>query len=150
MSQVRSSENLLGFDVRHHLGFLSNPKRFNVAITRAQALMVIIGNPNVLAKVSVDWIGSIAVHQRNDNNNNNNNNVVVLDKAKKMCHLIDIAVSGDLRVASKEMDKIQKYQDPPRELRKIWQVKVTVHVVPVMVWGALVSFQKHYGNILTK
>ncbi|XP_071810041.1 RNA helicase Mov10l1-like isoform X1 [Asterias amurensis] len=50
ISTVRSSENLLGFDVRHHLGFLSNPKRFNVAITRAQALMVIIGNPNVLAK----------------------------------------------------------------------------------------------------
>ncbi len=49
--------------------------------------------------------------------------VVVLDKMKKMCLLIDIAVPGDLRVA-KETEKIQKYQDVARELRKIWQVNV--------------------------
>ncbi len=48
--------------------------------------------------------------------------VVVLDKRKKMRHLIDIAVSGDIRVASKETEKIQKYQDLARELRKICQV----------------------------
>ena len=39
-------------DLRYTLGFLSNPKRFNVAITRAHALLVIIGNPHVLAQVS--------------------------------------------------------------------------------------------------
>ena len=36
--------------------------------------------------------------------------IVVLCRYK-MCHLIDIAVPGDFRVASREMDKIQKYQD---------------------------------------
>ena len=36
-----------------------------------------------------------------------------------MCHLIDIAVPGVIRVASKEMEKIQKYQDQEKELRKI-------------------------------
>ncbi len=46
--------------------------------------------------------------------------VVVLDKTRKMCHLIDIAVPGDIRVAKKETEKIQKYQDLARELRKIW------------------------------
>ncbi|XP_022081029.1 RNA helicase Mov10l1-like [Acanthaster planci] len=50
ISTVRSSENLLTFDLRHHLGFLSNPKRFNVSITRAQALTIIVGNPHLLAK----------------------------------------------------------------------------------------------------
>ncbi|GFR64003.1 RNA helicase Mov10l1, partial [Elysia marginata] len=52
ISTVRSNEKLVGFDVRHSLGFLCNPKRFNVAITRAQALMIILGNPHVLAQDS--------------------------------------------------------------------------------------------------
>ncbi|XP_052213999.1 RNA helicase Mov10l1-like isoform X2 [Dreissena polymorpha] len=50
ISTVRSNEDLVGFDERHTLGFLSNPKRFNVAITRAQALLVVIGNPHVLVQ----------------------------------------------------------------------------------------------------
>ncbi|XP_070557357.1 uncharacterized protein [Ptychodera flava] len=50
ISTVRSSENLLGLDTRHNIGFLSNPKRFNVAITRAKALLIIIGNPHVLVQ----------------------------------------------------------------------------------------------------
>ena len=46
---VRSSQEHVPFDARHALGFLSNPKRFNVAITRARALLIIVGNPAVLA-----------------------------------------------------------------------------------------------------
>ncbi|KAK3587543.1 hypothetical protein CHS0354_004830 [Potamilus streckersoni] len=54
ISTVRSNEDLIGFDQKHSLGFLSNPKRFNVSITRAQALLVIIGNPYVLMQ-DVYW-----------------------------------------------------------------------------------------------
>ncbi len=76
--------------------------------------------------------------------------VVVLDKTKKMCHLIDIAQPGDIRVAKKETEKIQKYQDLARELCKIWQVKVKV--VPVVV-GALgtipKALEKHLEEIGT-
>lgn len=50
--QVRSTRDLVGFDLHHHLGFLRNPKRFNVAISRAQALLVVVGNPLLLAQVS--------------------------------------------------------------------------------------------------
>ena len=48
ISTVRSNPDFLEFDQRHNLGFLKNPKRFNVAITRAQAYLIVIGNPHVL------------------------------------------------------------------------------------------------------
>ena len=31
-------------------GFLNNPKLFNVALTRAQALNIVVGNPSVLVQ----------------------------------------------------------------------------------------------------
>ncbi|NXK28851.1 M10L1 helicase, partial [Arenaria interpres] len=49
LSTVRSHEDLLADD-KSHLGFLSNPKRFNVAVTRAKALLIVVGNPHVLVK----------------------------------------------------------------------------------------------------
>ena len=50
LSAVRSSPDQLAADEKHALGFLKNPKRFNVAVTRAKALLVIIGNPFILAR----------------------------------------------------------------------------------------------------
>ncbi|XP_031573706.1 RNA helicase Mov10l1-like [Actinia tenebrosa] len=50
ISTVRSDQSYIGSDVDHSIGFLSNPKRFNVAITRAQALLIVIGNPHVLCQ----------------------------------------------------------------------------------------------------
>ncbi|KAI8503666.1 hypothetical protein Bbelb_186370 [Branchiostoma belcheri] len=50
ISTVRSTTNMLKFDTQHTLGFLSNPKRFNVSVTRAQALLVMVGNPHVLGQ----------------------------------------------------------------------------------------------------
>ncbi|XP_010014147.1 PREDICTED: putative helicase Mov10l1, partial [Nestor notabilis] len=49
LSTVRSHEGLFGDD-KYCMGFLFNPKRFNVAVTRAKALLIVIGNPHVLAK----------------------------------------------------------------------------------------------------
>ncbi|KAK7052594.1 RNA helicase [Favolaschia claudopus] len=48
MSTVRSNENHLEHDLRRTLGFVANRQRFNVAITRAQALLIVIGNPDIL------------------------------------------------------------------------------------------------------
>ncbi|KAG8142811.1 hypothetical protein E2320_006003 [Naja naja] len=47
ISAVRSNETL---DEGLFLGFLTNSQRFNVAITRSKALLIVVGNPHVLAK----------------------------------------------------------------------------------------------------
>ncbi|XP_029472882.1 RNA helicase Mov10l1 isoform X1 [Rhinatrema bivittatum] len=50
ISTVRSCEERLGEDEKYLLGFLSNPRRFNVAVTRPKALLIVVGNPHVLIK----------------------------------------------------------------------------------------------------
>lgn len=50
ISTVRSTIKHNDFDKIHCLGFLSNPRRFNVAITRARSLLILIGNPHIICK----------------------------------------------------------------------------------------------------
>ncbi|XP_062999361.1 helicase MOV-10 [Elgaria multicarinata webbii] len=50
ISTVRSNSDYVNMDEKFRLGFLKNPKRFNVAVTRAKALLIIIGNPITLSK----------------------------------------------------------------------------------------------------
>ncbi|XP_009791431.1 probable RNA helicase SDE3 [Nicotiana sylvestris] len=50
ISTVRSTVTHNDFDRIHYLGFLSNPRRFNVAATRARSLLVVIGNPHIICK----------------------------------------------------------------------------------------------------
>ncbi|XP_035520313.1 RNA helicase Mov10l1 [Morone saxatilis] len=50
ISTVRSNESVESDDLQSALGFLSNPKRFNVAVTRPKALLLIVGNPHILIR----------------------------------------------------------------------------------------------------
>ncbi|XP_021891275.1 probable RNA helicase SDE3 isoform X2 [Carica papaya] len=50
ISTVRSTVKHDEYDKTFYLGFLSNPKRFNVAITRAKSLLIIVGNPHIVCK----------------------------------------------------------------------------------------------------
>ncbi|CAK8686546.1 unnamed protein product [Clavelina lepadiformis] len=48
ISTVRSNSEHLLEDEKFQLGFLRNPKRFNVALTRAMSLLIVVGNPQIL------------------------------------------------------------------------------------------------------
>ena len=53
LSTVRSNTDYVQLDHRARIGFLKDRRRFNVAITRAQALLIVIGNPNILYQVNI-------------------------------------------------------------------------------------------------
>ena len=71
--------------------------------------------------------------------------IVVLDKKAGTCQIIDVAISGDKRVVDKEQEKIDKYQDLAREMRRLWKVKTKV--VPVII-GALGTIPKRLAGYL--
>ncbi|KAJ8969710.1 hypothetical protein NQ314_001624 [Rhamnusium bicolor] len=48
LSTVRSCEEFISSDIIHSLGFVTSPRRLNVAISRSKALLIIIGNPSLL------------------------------------------------------------------------------------------------------
>ncbi|XP_023946786.2 probable RNA helicase armi [Bicyclus anynana] len=50
ISTVRSSESIVEDDMKYHLGFLKNPKRLNVALTRAHVASILFCNPHLLNK----------------------------------------------------------------------------------------------------
>ena len=70
--------------------------------------------------------------------------IVVVDKKEKSCQIIDIAAPGDLRVHTKEEEKIENYGDLKREVAVLWSLR-RVEVIPVVV-GALGAVTKRLEN----
>ena len=52
--------------------------------------------------------------------------LVVVDKDRRPCKIIDLAVPGYSRIKEKEKEKIEKFQDLIRELQQIWNVRVKI------------------------
>ena len=65
--------------------------------------------------------------------------IILVDKELNHTWIVDIAVPGDGRVDSKEKEKVEKYQELGREIRKLW--KTSVNVIPIVV-GALGAVSK--------
>ena len=49
---------------------------------------------------------------------------------RRTCKIVDFAVPADHRIKLKECEKKDKYLDLARELKKLWNMKVTI--IPIM------------------
>ena len=65
--------------------------------------------------------------------------IIIINRKKRICKIVDLAVSADHRINLKECEKKDKYLDLARELKKLWIMKVTI--VPI-VTGTLGTITK--------
>ena len=64
---------------------------------------------------------------------------IIINNNKKICKIVVFAVPADRRINLKESEKKDKYLDLARELKKLWNMKVTI--VPIVI-GALGTITK--------
>ena len=59
--------------------------------------------------------------------------LIIINKKKRICKIIDFAVPTDLRINLTECEKKDKYLGLARELKKLWNMEVTI--VPIVIGG---------------
>ena len=65
--------------------------------------------------------------------------LIIINKKMRICQTVDFAVPANNRINLKESEKKDNYLDLARELKKLWNMKVTI--VPIVI-GALGSITK--------
>ena len=70
--------------------------------------------------------------------------LTIIEKKTKDAIIIDVAVPGDYRVHEQENEKVDKYQDLKREVKRLLSLR-NVKVVPVVV-GALGCVSKRFNS----
>ena len=55
----------------------------------------------------------------------------------RICKIVDFAVLADHRTNLKECEKKDKYLDLARELKKLWNMKVTIVPIVISAFGAI-------------
>ena len=65
--------------------------------------------------------------------------LIIINKKKKMkiCKVVDFAVPAGHRIKLKESEKRDKYLDLARELKKLWNMKVTIIPIVIGAFGAV-------------
>ena len=57
--------------------------------------------------------------------------LIIINKKTRACKIVDFAVPADHRIKLKECEKKDKYHDLARELKKLWNMKVTI--IPIVI-----------------
>ena len=56
---------------------------------------------------------------------------------KRICKIVDFAVTADHWIKLKECEKKDKYLDFARELKKLWNMKVTIVLIVIDAFGTI-------------
>ena len=73
----------------------------------------------------------------------NRPDIIIKDKVNSTCKLIDMNVTCDKNVSSKEIEKRSKYKDLEIEIQRMWKMKT--EVIPIVI-GALGTIKKGMEN----
>ena len=76
-----------------------------------------------------------------DNLHTSNNSIIIIiiitNKKKRICKVVAFAVPADHRIKLKECKKKDKSLDLTRELKKLWNMKVTIVPIVIGAFGTL-------------
>ena len=71
---------------------------------------------------------------------NNNNNYYYNQQKKSICKIVDFAVPADHIINLNECEKKDKYHDLARELKKLWNMKVTIVPIEIGAFGTITKW----------
>ena len=63
--------------------------------------------------------------------------LIIINKKKENCKIFHFAVPADHRIKLKECEKKDKYLDLVRELKKLWNMKVTIVPIVIGAFGTI-------------
>ena len=63
--------------------------------------------------------------------------IMINNKKKRIGKIVDFAVPADHRIKLKECEKKDKYLDLARELKKLWNMKVTIVPIVIGAFGTI-------------
>ena len=63
--------------------------------------------------------------------------LIIINQKKKIFKIVDFAVPADHRIKLKECEKKDKYLDLVRELKKLWNIKVTIIPTVIGAFGTV-------------
>ena len=63
--------------------------------------------------------------------------LIIINKKKRTCKTVDFAVPADHRIKLKQCEKKYKYLDFARELKKLWNMQVTIIPIVIGAFGTV-------------
>ena len=70
--------------------------------------------------------------------------MIIVGKTNKKAQVVDLAVPEDHRIKISQQSEIENYQDLKRELKMLWNLKISVVPIVIGALGTILkSLEKH-------